>query len=67
MTDSLFARQAKATIRIGEALGALKNVQTVLLLAIHSPFTRFRAERLSEVNSELEKAIAAIEAAVKEG
>ena len=56
-----------ASLKLGEALGTCRHAQNLLLLAIQSPFTRLRVGRLWEVNTELEKAIAAIEAAVKEG
>ena len=66
----LYVRQMQASLKLGEALGALKNARTALALAT-SPMSerwiRLRNARIGDADDYLVQAIAAIEAAVKEG
>ena len=65
MTQSLHGRQMQASLKLGEALGRLKLAYSLLDLLGASFLSR--TERVHQAREEVEQAIAAIEAAVKEG
>ena len=68
MTQSLHGRQLQASLKLGEALRRLRIAGITLSLARgDEEFDTVHNTRLAGVARELDQAIAAIEAAVKEG
>ena len=66
MTQSLHGRQMAASLKLGEALERLRtaHIRIQLWRELHA---QQRADLIVEARNEIELAVAAIEAAVKEG
>ena len=68
MTQSLHGRQMTASLKLGEALGAIRDARMLVMLARQGVWGASAIdERLNKTEKYLNQALAAIEAAVKEG